>query len=467
MITRARTSTNNQQNIATHNTNNSIMSFANIKADTFIFPHATLTPIAGEPTHATIKTLKSELYANARHNLTTLGGGNLGYMGILMTAADYAKLQTDAGNPNPDAFDIPAAPAALTAASTDIEKSDFQEAKQHRANCNAMEALLQQQIIAAIDAKYIKKIKNATFGFACIKCERILQHIITTYDKITPEDMLLNQEALGAPFDCNNPIVDLWERIDECQQFAIDGGAPIHDVMVMVTILKVIKETGQFTTFVAHWNRMKDPKTLDEFTEYFTDCDTERKLQTAKEAGYHSANNTKTITPSTAIISTTNAPSHIICNDHKVYYCHTHGGTLNSKHTSATCSNPGPNHVRNSSWTNPCNGCTIISVSKPARSRNNNGNGNNNNNNGNNNNGNNNNGNNNNGNNNNGNNNNSNKNNNNNNNNNNGNNNNNNGNNNNNNGNNNSNNNGNNNGNSNNNNNNIKTYSAAVTSSDN
>jgi hypothetical protein len=438
------------------------MSFSNIKADTFIFPHATLTPITGEPTHATIATLTSELYANARHNLTTLGGGNLGYMGLLMTAADYAALQTEAGNPNPEPFDIPNAPAALTAASTDADKNAFQEAKQHRVNCSTMEALLQQQIIAAVDAKYIKKIKSAKFGFACIKCERILHHIITTYDKITPEDMLLNQEALGAPFDCNNPITDLWERIDECRQFATDGGSPISDLMTMATILKVIKETGQFTSFVLHWNRTKDAtKTMDDFVEYFTDCDTERKLQTAKDAGYHSANNatnnTKTIAPSTAIVSATNDPSHVMFNDHKVYYCHTHGGTLNAKHTSATCSNPGPNHIRNSSWTNPCNGCMVVSIgpSKPARNRNNNGNGNNNNNNGNNN-----------GNNNNTNNNNNNNNNNNKNNKNNRNNNGNNNNNNNNSSNNSSNNNGNNNGN-NNNNNNTKTYSAAVTSSDN
>jgi hypothetical protein len=388
MVTQTRASFNNQQNTAI-NTNNNNMSFNTIKAETFIFPHTKLTPIAGEPTHATIAKLKSELYANARQNLTTLGGGNLGYLGIILTDAEYTTLQTKFGF-NLEPFIIPATPAALTAAATDIEKINYQEALQHRVNCNTMEALLQQQIITAIDAKYIKKVKDEDFGFACIKCGVILRHIITTYDKITPEDMLVNADTLAAPFDCNNPIADLWERIDICKQFAKDGGAPIHDIMIMVIILKVIKDTGQFTTYVAHWNRTKDAtKTMDDFVEYFTDCDTERKLQTAKDAGYHSANsvnnNNKTTAPSTTIISANGDTSFLMCNERKVYYCHTHGGTLNPAHTSATCSNPGPKHIRNATWTNHCNGCTVINIgpTKPARNRNNNGNSNNNNNNGN------------------------------------------------------------------------------------
>ena len=43
-----------------------------------------VTPIVGEPTYATLKTLKDQLKANAASVPTTLGGGNHGYLGLIL-----------------------------------------------------------------------------------------------------------------------------------------------------------------------------------------------------------------------------------------------------------------------------------------------------------------------------------------------------------------------------------------------
>ena len=57
------------------------------------FPHPTLTKIVGKPTPSALRELQREIYANVTAVSTGLGGGNYGYLGLAMSAANYANLQ--------------------------------------------------------------------------------------------------------------------------------------------------------------------------------------------------------------------------------------------------------------------------------------------------------------------------------------------------------------------------------------
>ena len=71
------------------------------------FKYKTPTPIQGTPTNKALKHLKAELRANASSVETDLGGGDHGYLGLVLTVAEYAVI-----NPN-HPFNAPAFPAAL------------------------------------------------------------------------------------------------------------------------------------------------------------------------------------------------------------------------------------------------------------------------------------------------------------------------------------------------------------------
>ena len=55
------------------------------------FENPVLTAIRGEPTYETLHHLKNELKANASSVSTTLGGGNHGYLGMILTLAEYRR----------------------------------------------------------------------------------------------------------------------------------------------------------------------------------------------------------------------------------------------------------------------------------------------------------------------------------------------------------------------------------------
>ena len=71
------------------------------------FPYPTPTPIQGEPTYKSLKRLKNELQANASSVESDLGGGDHGYLGLVLTDAEYALISATP-------FVAPHYPAALT-----------------------------------------------------------------------------------------------------------------------------------------------------------------------------------------------------------------------------------------------------------------------------------------------------------------------------------------------------------------
>ena len=59
------------------------------------FKYKTPTPIQGTPTNKTLKRLKQELRANASSVETDLGGGDHGYLGLVLTEQEYQAVSND------------------------------------------------------------------------------------------------------------------------------------------------------------------------------------------------------------------------------------------------------------------------------------------------------------------------------------------------------------------------------------
>ena len=77
-----------------------------------------LTPIVGELTYTTLKTIKDQLKANASSIPTTLGGGNHGYLGLILSPATYATI-------SPTALIEPANTSAIIGQSLQLSRTNF------------------------------------------------------------------------------------------------------------------------------------------------------------------------------------------------------------------------------------------------------------------------------------------------------------------------------------------------------
>ena len=81
------------------------------------FKYPSPTPISGEPTNKALKRLKNELRANASSVESDLGGGDHGYLGLVLTDVEYANVtNTPFVAPNfPGTLTIPAVATAVQA----------------------------------------------------------------------------------------------------------------------------------------------------------------------------------------------------------------------------------------------------------------------------------------------------------------------------------------------------------------
>ena len=103
-----------------------------------------LTPIHGEPTFDTLRELRNQIKANAGDLETTLGRGAFGYLSLVLSAAEYARVAP--GTP----FVRPVAPAALVIpagtaqhAATRMREDHAKELRKFR-ECKDVEAALKK-----------------------------------------------------------------------------------------------------------------------------------------------------------------------------------------------------------------------------------------------------------------------------------------------------------------------------------
>jgi hypothetical protein len=110
---------------------------------------------------------------------------------------------------------------------------------------------------------------------------------------IAPTELTQNYERLNTPYDLNQPIKTLFQKIQDARAFAVAGGQPYGDAMIVNVAYTLVFNTGLFTDACqARQSRATTGKTWAQFKLDFATAHREFHLtnQTAQQTGFHSAN---------------------------------------------------------------------------------------------------------------------------------------------------------------------------------
>jgi hypothetical protein len=110
---------------------------------------------------------------------------------------------------------------------------------------------------------------------------------------ITPTELTQNYERLNTPYDPNQPIEMLFQKIQDARAFAAAGGQPYGAAMIVNVEYALIFNTGLFPDACRSWqSRAISRKTWAQFKLNFTTDHREFRLtnQAAQQSGFHSAN---------------------------------------------------------------------------------------------------------------------------------------------------------------------------------
>ena len=128
---------------------------------TTYFKFTSLTRSVGKPTYETIKAIKEELKANAASVHSDKGGGNHGYLGLVLSPTAYASITGTIPFIPPVHPGVLTIPANSTEHNRAVIQHTYQEnIREYREYIDVLLNALKKQLSQSMDKKYLQKHTN-------------------------------------------------------------------------------------------------------------------------------------------------------------------------------------------------------------------------------------------------------------------------------------------------------------------
>jgi hypothetical protein len=257
------------------------------------FPHSSLPKVTGEPTFEDLKVIRRLLNDNAMSIVSYEGGGHHRHLGIIMTNEEYFAIAVGVFpvpyNTGPPAAVVMGMTASVIAETTRLHR----EATQVYRTYHNVDQAIKKLIIESFDDAHLNALSDEIVGYVnCTSLQRIT-HLLTYYAMIASSELTQNYERLNTPYDPNQPIETIFQKIQEARAFAVAGGQPYGAAMIVNVAYTLVFNTGLFPDACRAWqSRAIAGKTWAQFKLDFATAHREFRLtnQTAQQSGFHSAN---------------------------------------------------------------------------------------------------------------------------------------------------------------------------------
>ena len=230
------------------------MSLGAVDYASLYFKYKTPTPIQGTPTHKTLKRLKAELRANASSVETDFRGGDHGYLGLVLSANEYADI-----NPN-HPFVAPIYPGELVIPNnaTQVQAFTMQDRHAERKRiyyeCKNVEKPLQRHIQDAIEHKFLAPLVDEDTGLIHEDIPTVLDYLNTNYGKVQTEEVKEQEQDIRTMnFHPADPLILLYGPIKKLRALATAAGIKYSEEQLLDIGLTVIRNTRDFERALLQW----------------------------------------------------------------------------------------------------------------------------------------------------------------------------------------------------------------------
>ena len=250
-----------------------------------------ITTITGEPNYESLKTLKEQLKANAASIPTTLGGGNHGYLGLILSPAAYTTITATQFVEPVYPGQHPNVPAGTSTANTSTIVRRHTEDLHQWCEFKNVNTALKNQLLSALDDIYVCALKDHHVGYMNQSIRTILQHLFNNYGNITPLELEDNDTKMRATWDPNSPFDCLIKQVEDGQDYAKDGGQLYTAEQLLRIAYTLVFKAGLYFEDCKAWNaRPAAARTWDNFKIHFQAAQRllRHQMRTTKQASFHS-----------------------------------------------------------------------------------------------------------------------------------------------------------------------------------
>ena len=254
------------------------------------FPHPITTAIHGKPTFTTLYKLKKEIMANAASVPSTLGGGQHGHLGLILTAPQYNNISLvpflkprDPGEPLLD--------GTMTWEQMQAVRLANRDARDQFDKVTTVETAIKQQIINSIEPPYLEEFRNNTTNTIEHPIHFIFETLFRKYGRITKQQLQERYRSLTEHnHNASIPPDTVFNLINEYEELAEHAGSNITNQQKVDIAYIIFLNTGKFNRALRKWNeKPQHDRTWQNFKLHLNDAfDINQEFEgaTAAEAGF-------------------------------------------------------------------------------------------------------------------------------------------------------------------------------------
>ena len=266
----------------------------NIDYANLYFKYKIPNPIHGEPSYKSLKRLKTELRANASSVDTDLGGGDHGYLGLVLSDAEYTRI-----TPTPPNFHAPNFPGALVIDPAFTAIQAVQARESHTEDlalyreCKNVEKCLLRHIQTAVEDNFLEFMIDDDTGLIELDIPTVLDYLFANYGKVTSVEVKeAESEVLNLSFNPSDPLITIFRPIEQLKKKAVEARIPYSEEQIIEFGLTLVRNTRDFEKGIGEWMALR-VKSWDLFKLHFRGAQKDLKEirgPTMQQAGYHHAN---------------------------------------------------------------------------------------------------------------------------------------------------------------------------------
>ena len=266
--------------------------------DTIIegFPYSSIEKISGEPSYHNIKEVERKLIKNASSFPSELGGGQHGYLGLVLSPEKYQLVTGNTFTPHPNPGSIPTFPEHPTQPQiAQISTTHKEQLRLWRQQHELIKAI-KKQLTNAFDDKLLKEIEDTYTGYNNVSIQEILQYLYDRFGEVTPSELEEAEKELSQPFEPFEPFGVFISKIEDAIDIAEAANCPFTTQQIINKALtSIIKAQALPDAAIREWrSKSTADKTWANFKRHFSKevKDYQRDQGLTAKSTYNVANST-------------------------------------------------------------------------------------------------------------------------------------------------------------------------------
>jgi hypothetical protein len=168
----------------------------------------------------------------------------LGWVALIVSPAVYATIAGGpfifAVNPGP----TPIIPGFATQQQITAIQATHKEQRRLYEEGQTVDRALTQQIIKTVEKEILNAHCHRITGYAAITARDLIDHLLNTYGRIQPSQLIENDNKFKTTYDPNEPFETLVAQVEDAIQFAKQCQQPYTDNQVVNNGYTLIKHTS-------------------------------------------------------------------------------------------------------------------------------------------------------------------------------------------------------------------------------